>query len=333
MAQTLTRRRFIGISAAAAGLGLLPFWRAAQAEAPVATWRGVALGAVASLQVHHPDRATAEKLVQHSVDELRRLEAVFSLYREDSALAVLNRRGVLESPPAEMVELLGHARRFAGLTGGMFDPTVQPLWTLYTGHFSQPDADPDGPPPDAVAAALAKVGHAGLLVSRDRIALAHRGMALTLNGIAQGYIADRVVALLRAGGVAHSLVDMGESRALGSRPDGQPWQVGISDPHRPERITSTLPLAGGQAVATSGGYGFRFDAAGRFNHLLDPKTGRSAHRYGSITVLMPTATAADALSTAFSLMPEDAIQAALKELGEGQAHITAADGQRLVLSA
>jgi FAD:protein FMN transferase len=332
MAQTITRRRFIGISAAAAGLSLLPFGRMAQAEASVATWRGVALGAVASLQVHHPDHVVAERLVQRSLEELRRLEAVFSLYREDSALAVLNRRGVLETPPAEMVELLGQAQRFAELTGGMFDPTVQPLWTLYTGHFSKPDADPDGPPADAVEAALAKIGHAGLLVSRDRIALAHRGMALTLNGIAQGYIADRVVAILRTGGAAHSLVDMGESRALGTRPDGQPWQVGIADPHRPERILSTLPLAD-QAVATSGAYGFRFDAEGRFNHLLDPKTGRSADRYGSVTVLMPTATAADALSTAFSLMPEDGIQAALKTLGEGQAHITAADGQRLVLSA
>ena len=331
MADTITRRRFIGISAAAIGLSLPPS-RAALAQAAPVTWRGIALGAVASLQIHHPDRIVAEKLIRRSLDELHRLERLFSLYRDDSALAVLNRRGVLEAPPAELVELLGESRRYAELTGGMFDPTVQPLWALYTDHFSKQGADPDGPPPSEVEAAIAKVGHDGILVSRDRIVLARRGMALTLNGIAQGYISDRVVALLREGGIAHSLVDMGEIRALGSRLDGQPWQVGLTDPDHPERIAATIPLAD-QAVATSGSYSFRFDVRGLFNHLFDPRTGRSADRYRSVSVLMPTATAADALSTAFSLMPAEDISAALERLGEGQAQITAADGQRITLPA
>jgi thiamine biosynthesis lipoprotein len=329
-ADTITRRRFIGISAAAAGLSLQPL-RAATQVAPV-TWRGVALGAAASLQIYHQDRAFAEKLIQRSLDELQRLERLFSLYRDDSVLVTLNRRGVLEAPPAELVELLGEARRYFELTGGMFDPTVQPLWTLYTDHFSKAGASSDGPPADEVKAALAKVGLDGVLVSRDRIALARRGMALTLNGIAQGCIADRIVAVLRAGGIAHSLVDMGESRALGGRPDGQPWQVGLTDPDHPERIAASIPLVD-QAVATSGGYGFRFDAQGRFNHLFDPRTGRSADRHASVTALMPTATAADALSTAFTLLPADAVSAALQRLGEGQAHITTAGGQRITLSA
>lgn len=331
MADNITRRRFIGISAAAAGLSL-PALRAASVQAAPVTWRGIALGAVASLQIHHPDRAVAEQLIQRSLEELRRLERLFSLYRDDSALVALNRRGVLEAPPAEFVELLGEARRYAELTSGMFDPTVQPLWTLYTDHFSRPGASPDGPPPGEVRAATAKVGYEGMLVSPDRIVLARRGMALTLNGIAQGYIADRIVALLRAGGIGHSLVDMGESRALGSRPDGRPWQVGLTDPDHPERIAATIPLLD-QAVATSGGYGFRFDAQGRFNHLFYPRTGRPADRYRSVTVRMSTATAADALSTAFSLLPAEAISAILKRLGEGQAQITTEDGRRITLLA
>ena len=130
------------------------------------TWRGLALGAVASLQIHHPDRAAAEKLVRRSLEELRRLERLFSLYREDSMLVALNRRGVLEAPPAELVELLGEARRYSELTGGAFDPTVQPLWALYTDHFSKPDADPDGPPAADVKAALVQVGYGNVLVSR-----------------------------------------------------------------------------------------------------------------------------------------------------------------------
>ena len=100
-------------------------------------------------------------------------------------------------------------------------------------------------------------------------------MGLTLNGIAQGYATDRVVALLRAEGIERSLVDMGESRAVGARDEGVPWRIGIADPDAPERVSETLELVD-NAVATSGAYGFRFDPEGRFNHLLDPKSGGSA---------------------------------------------------------
>jgi thiamine biosynthesis lipoprotein len=330
MMRTMTRRRFIGITAAAAGLELLPV--KARERAAAVRWRGLALGAVASLEIHHPDQAAAEALIQRSLDELRRLEQLFSLYREDSALTALNRRSALEAPPADLVDLLVQARCYSELTDGAFDSTVQPLWMLYANHFSQANPAPDGPPATAVSAALAKISYERLLVSPDRIAFASRGMALTLNGIAQGYMTDRIVGLLRAGGIEHSLVNIGEHRALGPHPDGRPWTVGLTDPDHPERIAATIPLID-QAVATSGPYGFRFDAQGRFNHLLDPKTGKSAVRYHSMTVVMPTGTAADALSTAFSLLPTEAISAALKKIGHGQVYIISADGQQMIFSA
>ncbi|HEY7645915.1 MAG TPA: FAD:protein FMN transferase [Hyphomicrobiales bacterium] len=332
MAQKMTRRRFIGITAAAAGLGPLLFGGAVRTNAAVVSWNGVALGAPATLQIHHHDRAAAEWLVQQAVAEVRRLEQLFSLYREDSALVALNRRGVLEAPAGAFVDLLEEARRFAVLTGGAFDPTVQPLWTLYAEHFARPGAAPEGPAPEAAEAALAKVGFGGVRVSRDRIVFLRSNMALTLNGIAQGFITDRVVDILRAGGIAHSLVDIGEARAMDSRPDGRPWEVGLSDPDDPEHISAAISLLD-QAVATSGAYGFRFDGQGRFNHLFDPSTGRSASLYRRVTVIMPTATAADALSTGFSFLPIAEIEATLKRLGQGQVHIVAAEGQSMTLSA
>src|SRR5215207_1714426 len=106
MSPTLTRRRIIGISAAAAGLQMMPLAGAAHAEASVVTWRGQAMGALGFLQIHHPDRRIAERLVRRAVDEVRRLEGVFSLYRDDSALVALNRSGVLLAPPEDLVVLL-----------------------------------------------------------------------------------------------------------------------------------------------------------------------------------------------------------------------------------
>lgn len=319
MTRTISRRRFVHISAAAAGLSLLPSGRPARAGAAPFMWRGTMLGAVASMEIHHEVRSEAERLISSACAEARRLERLFSLYREDSALVELNRTGILVDPGPEMVELLSISQHYSILTGGVFDVTVQPLWDLYASHFSRKDADPAGPAPAAIKSALDRVDCGRLSVRSDRIAIP-RGMAVTLNGIAQGYVTDKVVDLLRAQGIAHSLVDMGETRAIGSRPDGRPWEVGVADPDVVGRTETVLPIID-RAVSTSGAYGFRFDASGRFNHLFDPRTGGSASLYRSVTTVSRNATAADALSTAFSLLPEDRIRALLPHVDIDRVHL------------
>jgi thiamine biosynthesis lipoprotein len=326
--RNLTRRRVIAIAATAAGSALLTGGRTAQAGGPV-RWRGSALGAQVSIEIYHPDRAEAERLVERCVLDVRRLEQQFSLYRADSAICALNRTGILVSPDADMAALLKASLLFADLTGGAFDPTVQPLWQLYADHFSSERPDPEGPSPQKLAETLAKVGHGGLLASADRVALTRRGAAITLNGIAQGYATDRVVDRLRQAGLSTTLVDMGEIRAIGARPEGAPWRVGLADPDRPGALTETIDLVD-RAVATSAGAGFRFDSNGRFTHLFDPSTGRSPSLYSTVSVIAPTATEADALSTAFSLMPVSRIRDIVSTRPNVQAHIVEADGTLIV---
>ena len=153
-------------------------------------------------------------------------------------------------------------------------------------------------------------------------------MAITLNGIAQGYITDRVADLLRANGIGHTLVEIDETRALDGHLSGRPWTVGIKDPRYEGGILKTLPLDN-QAIGTSGGYGTQFDVAGRFNHIFDPTTGGCASRYLSVSVMAPTATYADALSTAFSLMPPEQCETVLKALGGTAAWFVQQDGSIL----
>ncbi len=331
MLQQLTRRRMIVIAASAAGSALLASSRFAQADAPV-RWQGSALGAQVSIEIHHPDRAEAERLVERCVLEVRRLEQQFSLYRAGSAISILNRTGILVAPDADMVALLQTSLRFAEVTGGAFDPTVQPLWQLHADHFSSGKPDSDGPSPQQLTEALAKVGHAGLLVGENRIALLRRGAAITLNGIAQGFATDRVVERLRQAGLSTTLVNMGEIRAIGARPEGTPWRVGLGDPDRPGVLSETVDLVD-CAVATSAGAGFRFDSKGRFTHLFDPATGRSPQRYRSVSVMAPTATEADALSTAFSLMPLSDIADIVAVRSNVQARITDSTGTLIVYGA
>ncbi|AIB15668.1 thiamine biosynthesis protein ApbE (plasmid) [Azospirillum argentinense] len=326
-----TRRRFLGIAATAAGLALLPGGLRA-AGAPVRTWRGVALGADSMIQLAHRDPAEADRLIVLCLEEVARLERVFSLYRTDSALARLNRDGVLDAPPADLVRLLSEAAAFSRRTDGAFDPTVQPLWQLYAGHFARPGADPAGPPEAVLRAARELVDHRKLRVEPGRVAFAGRGMAVTLNGIAQGYVTDRVSERLRAEGMTDVLVDLGEIRALGHHPSGRPWSVGLADPLVDGRNAGTLEIAD-RAVATSGGYGTPFDPAGRFTHLFDPATGGCAREWLAVTVLAPDATTADALSTALSVAPEARAAVLLDRFPGTAARLTRRDGSVLALRA
>ena len=157
-------------------------------------------------------------------------------------------------------------------------------------------------------------------------------MGLTLNGIAPGYMTDRIVELLKNEGLDHALVDLGEIRAIGARADHEPWRVGIRDPFDGQRIALELPLAD-QALATSGGYGFRFDQTGCFHHIFDPKSGACPHAYASVSVFAPTATGADALATACFLLPLDAMALALRVAGATRAVIILSTGSTHIVDA
>lgn len=322
----LSRRRFLTISAAAAGFSMTSAYAGVLPEMPAATWRGSALGSLAEVKIHHPEKAEAERLVTLAISELHRLEQLFSLYHEQSDLLTLNRNGALEAPKKEFVELLQHSHSWSRISQGMFDPSIQPLWNLYADHFSRPDTSPSGPDAVAIRDALRRVGMDHVLFDNNRVVFRKKGMGLSFNGIAQGYITDKVVELLRAQGIRHSLVNMGETRTIGSRPDGKPWQAAIADPAGKGGTRPVIALDD-RAMATSGGYGFSFDVESRFNHIFNPGTGLSPHLHQSVSIVHETATAADAMATAACLMPEDAIWKMLIDAGGGEAHIMSYDGK------
>lgn len=316
-----TRRRFVSILAACSACGPVDVLRAepvraAAPEAPMNVWRGTALGALASMTLVHPDPAKARATIAACVQEIERLEAIFSLYRPDSALCRLNADGELRAPPTELVELLSFALSLSRLSGGAFDPTVQPLYRLYADHFARPGAAASGPSRREIDTALACVGFEAVELRAGAVRLGKPRMQLTLNGVAQGFFTDRVTDRLHEAGFDHVIVDLGEARALGRRADGQDWRAGIADPLVPERTLLQLPLAerpGAQpALATSGGYGTRFGADPRIHHLLNPHTGRSANYHLSVTVGAPRATLADGLSTTLAVVPREGGKAILK---------------------
>ena len=325
MPAVMSRRRFITFVAAAAGLPLL--LRAGGSQARPVRWEGTALGAPASIQLYHTDEAQARAAIAAGLDELRRLEAIFSVYRADSSISALNRDGVLENAPDDFIALLTHALSLARISDGVYDPTIQPVWQTYFRHFISSNPDPAGPAQRDLASALALVDWRAVEVDAGnrRVSFGRPGMGLTLNSGAQGYITDRVAEVLRARGFDRMLVDMGEPRALSTKPDGSAWRIGIADPSNPGRTIVTLDVVD-KCVSTSGGYGTLFDSAGAFTHLIDTRTGRTAPAMLGVSVVADSGTVADGLSTAMLMAPADRRRAILKAAGGQKAIYVTPEG-------
>jgi thiamine biosynthesis lipoprotein len=286
--ERISRRRAITIFAGT--LAALGSGRAARAAAAVEhEWRGLAMGTEARIVFAAASRDAAHAAATAAAIEIERLEGVLSLFRADSDICRLNRDKVLPQPAADLRRAVALALAVARATGGLFDPTVQALWEMYADWFTAvPDAGP--PPPAHIAAALRAVDWHQVDIGADAIRLGF-AQRLTLNGLGQGYVTDRVADLLRSRGFERVLIDLGEQRALGPRGDGAPWRI-----VRPG--SGEIELSQG-ALATSEGDGCILGAGGAVHHLFDPRTGESARHWRRITVQHRSAAVADALSTAF----------------------------------
>ena len=288
----LSRRRFLTISAAACAA--LP---ADASTAPTAQWRGTAMGAAASLRLEGLTDAQAAPIIVAVEDEVTRLENIFSLYRPNSQLSRLNRDGHLHTPAPELLDVFSLCTSLYRVTEGAFDPTIQPLWmALATGASA-----------DKIEAARGTIGWDKVSVQSNAIQLPYPGQSgLTLNGIAQGAITDRIAALLRGYGLRDVLVDMGEITALGRHGDGQDWRVGVTGPGG--TIHKRISLRD-RAIATSDAGALKL--SDQHGHILNPNGGALPHQ--ALSISAPEAALADGLSTALCALTEAQAEAVLAQ--------------------
>jgi thiamine biosynthesis lipoprotein len=286
------RRTFI--AATLGGMAGAAVVDAAEADGlPLHSGAALAFGTTISVAVRHADPEAAQQAIAAALGEARRVDALMSLHQPPSQVFRLNRDKVLHGPDAHLLTVLEHARTLSRLTQGAFDITVQPLWRAFDSAHGVP------PEPERMRAQRL-VGWTQVQAGPERVVLARKGMAITLNGLAQGYATDLALAALRRHGIRHALVDTGEYGALG-RTGGRPWHLGIRDPRNEEAVAASLVLDG-RCVATSGDYASAFTSDLRHHHIFDPASGDSPTELASVTVLAPTGLEADGLSTAFMVM-------------------------------
>jgi thiamine biosynthesis lipoprotein len=263
----MRRRTFLLTAIAAAGAGAT----ALPGRAATVVWRGTAMGGEAEIRLVG-ERQAARAALAEAGAEIARLERIFALQHPDGVLARLNREGRLAAPPLDLVAVLRRAAAWWRGTAGAFDPRVQPLWRALA----------EGRDPEAPRARLERAWDADVRVKTGTVALAP-GAALTLNGIAQGTIADRVTVLLQRRGFAAGAVSAGETRLFGSdrRVVALP-EIGV-----------TLRLAEGALAVSRPG---ALLLPGGVPHILP--LGWRRPDWSALAVLAPDAETADALSTA-----------------------------------
>lgn len=315
LSKKLSRRRVLTITAAA----VLAASPAALRAADQFVWHGPVLGGEGKLVFHGLSERAARQLAGRAIAEIDRLEQVFSLHRENSEICRLNRTGIIRQPTHDLQVVLTTALEMWRRSDRAFNPAIQPLWRMLAGHFSAA-LDGAGPDPAVLSSVLELCDPAGIEATADEIRLAP-GMALTLNGIAQGYIADQVTELLKAEGLRDTLVQLGETRAL----PGRGWPMGIEGSSR----RFTLHNA---AVATSAGEASLFTPDGRWHHLIDPRTGLCRSVTTSVTVVAPTALIADAVSTALSVCSVDAMDRIARSCGAATAVVRYGNGRIVQLA-
>jgi FAD:protein FMN transferase len=334
------RRRFLYVAgaggvAAAFGLGSLRSDRSkpdrdraaggfVSVDDSTVTRTSWALGSNVSITVVHSDHSVARQAIDAAFDELELVEQVMSIYRPHSQLCQLNREGVVNDPHSYLVEVLQASHQMAERSAGAFDVTVQPLWNLYDvakGNGQLPSAS-------AVATAKTKIDWRSVDVCEGRISLRRKGSAITLNGIAQGFAADRALAALRQHDVRHALVDTGELGSRGVKADGRAWSVGIQHPRDEDAFVAIAKLDG-RCLATSGDYATTFSADRANNHLFDPRTGRSPSELSSVSIATPTGMQADALSTAVFVLGAERGLELIRTTADTDALLVLKDGRTL----
>jgi FAD:protein FMN transferase len=295
----VTRRQVLRIVAGAgvAGLAL----KVGLSRGPVAlSETRLLIGTIVKLTVLTYDTQAGQHALNACLGEMSSLESALSRFIPGSEVSQLNRDGHIDSASPCLLSVLRQAQQIHDLSHGAFDVTILPVLALYQDYAS---TGRGLPPEGEVQRVRAHVGAQNLTVEGGHVALADPEMKITLDGIAKGFVIDSAAAVLRGHGFGDILVKAGgDLMAMGQNAYRVPWEVGIQSPRQEQGIVMARFGIENRAVATSGDYMQPFASDYSEHHILDPRTGHSAHELSSATVIAPTAILADALATAVMVM-------------------------------
>jgi len=259
-----------------------------------------AMGSRCELRLYARTEDEAAAVAQAAAADVRRLDAKYSSYRDDSVAAAINRIGAAGGAidvDDETATLLDYAVTCFRQSDGLFDLTSGVLREAWAPHrHALPDAAD-------LERLLRRVGWDKLRWARPRLEFGVPGMALDFGGLVKEYAADRAAVICAEAGIRHGLVDLGgDIKIIGPHPDGAPWRVGIQHPRRAGAVMATLDLTRG-AVATSGDYERYLEIDGRrYCHIVSPRTGMPVQGLAGVSVCADECVIAGSATTIAMLM-------------------------------
>jgi thiamine biosynthesis lipoprotein len=285
------------------------------------------MGTRIAVELWAENRTAGDSAIDAVMAEMQRVDAAMSTYKPTSELSIVNARAA--SGPveigSELFELFTTALQYSRDTDGAFDVTYASVGYMYDFRNRK---RPDQASIDKALPAI-DYRHVLLDAKAQTVRFSQQGVRIDLGGIGKGHAVERGLHVLQGRGVTRALVTAGgDSRIIGDR-FGNPWIVGIRHPDRKDEVIARIPLEDA-AISTSGDYERYFDDGGvRYHHIIDPKTGHSASKVRSATIIGPTATRTDGMSkTAFVLGPERAL-AIYNRLDDIDAILVTPDGRVL----
>ncbi len=269
---------------------------------------------VVEIKVYHKNKGKAQKAIDSSMEEMRRVEQKMSCFLPGSEVSRINREPLLEgkkgSPLAEgwmpvsdeLFSLLEESVLLSKLTKGSFDITVFPLWKIWKFRGENPEVPDKG----KIEKVLKFVNYESMMLKNGKISFARKGMGIDLGGIAKGYAVDAAVNVLKKKNIDSAMVNAGGDIYVLGRKQGKPWRIGIRHPRREGEILGIIEVED-MAIVTSGDYErFFFSGGKRYHHIINPKTGYPADECQSVTIVAKEATFADGLATGiFVLGPKE----------------------------
>ncbi len=243
-----------------------------------------------------------QQAVEKAAQEVQRLDALLSAQNEESQVYALNQLGSLEVSD-DLAEIIQRGKEIFQKTDGLFDDTIYPLmelWGFPTGEYHVPSGE-------EIENLLPYVDGGMVEISGNAVTLGE-GQQIDLGGIAKGYTGEKLTEIFQEYGVSSAMVSLGGNiQAIGTKPDGSSWRVGIRDPKGSQQDYAGVLQVQDEAVVTSGGYERYFEENGKtYIHIIDPRTGYPAENdLLSVTIVSPDGTLADGLSTALYIMGYD----------------------------
>jgi thiamine biosynthesis lipoprotein len=267
------------------------------------------MGTEVTITVIARSHEEGETAIDAGMAELRRLDAMMSLYKDASEITKVNLAAgkvpVRVSP--EMIEVVEHAAKISRLSGGVFDVSIGPLVVLWQMRLKEGKIPTD----NEIARVRPLVNYRNIVVDRkaSTIFLKRTGMIMDFGGM-KGYMADRVADLFRKRGIENAVIAVaGDIWVLGHREDGSPWRIGVQHPREHDKTLTILELSD-KYISTSGDYErFVIREKKRYHHIIDPRTGKPSKGVISATLIGDKGSFIDPLTKIpFILGPEEGMK-------------------------